>query len=87
LILVCISSNEPVFSPILASIIIANFILRHGWADTSKAMRRRGDDKLLDPIMSTNFDEREWQGNGDRTGSPRRCFSNKFGHHSRRQNQ
>jgi antitoxin MazE len=44
------------------AIIISRAIsLRHGWTDAAKAMRRRGDDTLLDPITSTYFDDREWQ--------------------------
>ena len=34
---------------------------RDGWSDAAKTMRRRGEDKLLDPITSTCFDEKEWQ--------------------------
>ena len=34
---------------------------RAGWSDAAKAMHRRGDDALLDPITPTCFDEKEWR--------------------------
>ena len=34
---------------------------RAGWADAAKAMRARGDDRLLDPATTSQFDEKEWQ--------------------------
>ena len=34
---------------------------RAGWADAAKAMRARGDDRLLDTPTSSRFDEKEWR--------------------------
>jgi len=34
---------------------------RSGWADAAKHMHQRGDDQLLDPPVSTRFDEGEWE--------------------------
>ena len=34
---------------------------RAGWAEAAKAMRARGDDRLLDAPTSNRFDESEWQ--------------------------
>ena len=34
---------------------------RAGWADAAKAMRARSEDVLLDPLVSTRFDEKEWK--------------------------
>lgn len=34
---------------------------REGWAEAARAMRARGDDTLLDPLIPTRFDEKEWQ--------------------------
>ena len=34
---------------------------RAGWADAAKAMRARGDDRLLDAASLSTFDEREWR--------------------------
>ena len=34
---------------------------REGWAEAAKAMRARRDDKLLDQLTPTRFDEKEWQ--------------------------
>ncbi|MEO5740139.1 MAG: AbrB/MazE/SpoVT family DNA-binding domain-containing protein [Vicinamibacterales bacterium] len=34
---------------------------REGWAEAARAMHARGDDKLLDPLTPTRFDERDWQ--------------------------
>jgi antitoxin MazE len=33
---------------------------RQGWDDAFKAMAAEGDDRLLDPPLSTKFDEEEW---------------------------
>jgi antitoxin MazE len=34
---------------------------RAGWAAAAKAMRARGDDRLLDATTSSQFDEKEWR--------------------------
>ena len=34
---------------------------RAGWTDAAKAMRARSEDVLLDPLVSTRFDEKEWK--------------------------
>ena len=34
---------------------------RAGWAEAAKAMRDRGDDRLLDATTSSEFDEKEWR--------------------------
>ena len=33
---------------------------RHGWADEARAMRERGDDRLLDEPTPTRFETEEW---------------------------
>ena len=35
--------------------------LRDGWAESARVLAERGEDKLLDPILPTDFDEQEWQ--------------------------
>ena len=34
---------------------------RAGWADAAKAMRARGDDRLLDAPAANEFDDQEWR--------------------------
>jgi antitoxin MazE len=34
---------------------------RSGWADAAKRMHIRGDDKLLDESIATQFDREEWE--------------------------
>ncbi len=34
---------------------------RTGWAVAAKRLRQRGKDRLLDPPVSTHFDEEEWE--------------------------
>ena len=34
---------------------------RVGWAAADRRMREQNEDRLLDPITSTRFDEREWK--------------------------
>jgi hypothetical protein len=34
---------------------------RAGWAEKFQAMERAGDDELLDPELSSRWDETEWQ--------------------------
>ncbi len=34
---------------------------RAGWATAAQRMRKRGDDRLLDPPTSTRFEEKEWR--------------------------
>ena len=34
---------------------------RAGWAAAARHMRERGEDRLLDPLTSTRFDEEEWK--------------------------
>jgi hypothetical protein len=34
---------------------------RAGWAAAARSMRQRGEDRLLDPITATRFDEKEWK--------------------------
>jgi antitoxin MazE len=34
---------------------------RAGWAEAAQQMRERGEDRLLDPPMSTRFDREEWE--------------------------
>jgi antitoxin MazE len=33
---------------------------RSGWADAARQMRQRNEDVLIDPPISTRFDEKEW---------------------------
>jgi antitoxin MazE len=33
---------------------------RSGWADAARQMRQRNEDVLIDPPVSTRFDEKEW---------------------------
>jgi antitoxin MazE len=32
-----------------------------GWAESARQMRERGDDRLLDDVSTTRFDEEEWR--------------------------
>ena len=34
---------------------------RSGWAAAARKMRERNDDRLLDPVTPTRFDEKEWK--------------------------
>jgi antitoxin MazE len=34
---------------------------RQGWAEAAQEMARRRDDVLLEPALSTTFDEDEWE--------------------------
>jgi antitoxin MazE len=34
---------------------------RAGWAEAARRMRERGEDRLLDPPTSTQFDKKEWK--------------------------
>lgn len=34
---------------------------REGWAEAARVIRKRGDDRLLDPPTPTRFDEDEWE--------------------------
>lgn len=34
---------------------------RAGWADAAQRMHERVDDKLVDPPISTHFDDTEWE--------------------------
>jgi antitoxin MazE len=34
---------------------------RAGWAAAAERLRRAGEDRLLDPPVSTRFDEEEWE--------------------------
>ena len=34
---------------------------RTGWEEAARAMRERGEDKLLDPPTPTRFDQEEWE--------------------------
>ncbi|MBI3049778.1 MAG: AbrB/MazE/SpoVT family DNA-binding domain-containing protein [Acidobacteria bacterium] len=34
---------------------------REGWADAARRMRERNEDRLLDPVTPTRFDENEWR--------------------------
>jgi len=34
---------------------------RAGWAAAARKMRERNDDRLLDPLTPTRFDEKEWK--------------------------
>jgi antitoxin MazE len=34
---------------------------RAGWAAAARKMRKRGEDRLLDPTTPTRFDEKEWK--------------------------
>lgn len=34
---------------------------RAGWAEAARAMRERGEDRLLDARAATRFEEDEWQ--------------------------
>ena len=34
---------------------------RLGWADAARQMRQRNDDLLLDPVVPSLFDEKEWE--------------------------
>jgi antitoxin MazE len=44
-----------------AIIIARTTVLRSGWADAAKEMRRHGDDEITDPMTLTRFDEEEWE--------------------------
>jgi len=35
--------------------------LRDGWAAAARDLAERGEDTLLDPVVSTDFDDQEWQ--------------------------
>jgi antitoxin MazE len=35
--------------------------VRSGWEDAAKEMRKRDEDRLLDPVTPTHFDEEEWE--------------------------
>jgi antitoxin MazE len=35
--------------------------VRSGWADAARQMRQRDEDRLLDALTPTSFDEKEWQ--------------------------
>jgi antitoxin MazE len=35
--------------------------LREGWAEAAQKMHALGEDVLLDPIIATEFDEKEWE--------------------------
>ena len=35
--------------------------LRDGWAAAARVLAERGEDTLLDTVLSTDFDEQEWQ--------------------------
>jgi len=44
------------------AIVIARVITpRSGWADAARKMRQREDDRLLDPLTPTRFDDEEWE--------------------------
>ena len=34
---------------------------RAGWAAAARKMRERDEDRLIDPLTPTHFDEKEWQ--------------------------
>lgn len=34
---------------------------RSGWANAARMLADRGEDHLLDPLVSTRFDEQEWE--------------------------
>lgn len=34
---------------------------RTGWAEAAEKLRERGEDRLLDPVTATRFDEEEWE--------------------------
>jgi antitoxin MazE len=34
---------------------------RRGWADAARRMRKRNDDKVMDPPTATRFDREEWE--------------------------
>ncbi len=34
---------------------------RSGWAAAARQMRQRDEDRLLDPLTPTHFDEKEWE--------------------------
>jgi len=35
--------------------------MREGWAEAARAMREHGDDRLLDALAPTQFDQEAWQ--------------------------
>jgi antitoxin MazE len=35
--------------------------VRSGWEEAAKEMRKRNEDRLLDPVTPTHFDEEEWE--------------------------
>ena len=35
--------------------------LRSGWAAAARVLSERGEDKLLDPVLPTDFDQKEWE--------------------------
>jgi len=34
---------------------------RSGWANAASQLRQRDEDRLLDPLTPTRFDEKEWE--------------------------
>jgi predicted RNase H-like HicB family nuclease len=34
---------------------------RSGWAEAAQEMRKRDEDRLLDPVTPTHFDQEEWE--------------------------
>ena len=34
---------------------------RAGWEEAARAMHARGDDRLLDPVTPTRFDDERWE--------------------------
>ena len=34
---------------------------RQGWADAARRLREEGQDRLIDPAVSTRFDRDEWE--------------------------
>jgi len=44
------------------AIVIACVAVAHsGWADAARKMRQCKDDRLLDPLTPTRFDDEEWE--------------------------
>ena len=43
-----------------AVIISSSTAVRKGWAEAARKLRKRGDDRLVDPPVGTKFDESDW---------------------------
>jgi len=44
--------------------------VRAGWAESSRLVRERGEDGLLDPAVPTRFDRSSWEWDSDQDQAP-----------------